>query len=73
MKQCVIFYNDQVYGDTDGSVNANNVPDGGYVRITRPGFKPPRPVWYVCMHGSLTPINLSDVPKALRMWEVLLS
>lgn len=69
-KQCVIFYNDMVHSETDGSVNANNVPDGGYVRINRTGKEVH---WYVCMHGSLTPINLSDVPKSLRMWEVLLS
>lgn len=70
-KQCVIFYNDQVYDELDGSVNSNNVPDGGYVRVKRPGGS--QVFWYYCQNGNLQPINLADVPKALRMWEVLLS
>jgi hypothetical protein len=70
-KQCVIFYNDQIYDQTDGSVNATNVPDGGYVRIKRPQFDSVN--WYYCQHGNVRPINLSDVPKTLRMWEVLLT
>ena len=67
MSNLIVFYGQQVYGEyTKDEISARYIrhepfPDGCYMR------NPFTQQWYVHIGGGFTPINLSDIPKEVRV------
>lgn len=67
MKPILVFYAGLLYGEYDQYPPAREMPDGAYLYCHK------LDTWYVAMHRGWTPINLSDVPKELRTYLLLLT
>ena len=52
-----VFYGQQVYGEFDKF--PKDLPDGAYVKTPK--------YWYIVLAGTMTPINLSDIPPEVRL------
>lgn len=69
MNHYLVFYAGLVYGEYEGGDWGGvsiTLPDGAYMLFNKK-------LWYAKRHSSLTPINLCDVPKELRLLTLLLN
>lgn len=63
MKLVTVFYAGQLHEEADKWIPVHTIPDGAYVLNQNKAGA----TWYVIRYGGATPINLSDVPKELRL------
>jgi len=71
LKTYTVFYASLLYGEyaIGEWPGAHSLPDGCYMLMSMQRSRD----WYVKQHGSLTPIELSDVPLELRTLLLLLT
>lgn len=69
MKACTVFHSGAIVMEGDRWIGSHRWPAGAYARTQQNGGSA---LWYVKRHHSARPINLSDLPKDVRLIMLLL-
>lgn len=70
MKACTVFHGGAIFAEADEWIKSGQLPNGAYIR-THVKWRRSSD-WYVTRHGNVSPINLCDIPKEIKMIMLLL-